>query len=85
MDKQEFLNLNSRQRAVTVDQLDTLMNFCMSPKTGKFAWIVHCIKLVAVFAYIYTRKQIVDEDWESSKQRYQMERIKKHRSDVEED
>ena len=83
--KEDFLFSKSGSRSVTVEQLDQLMNYCLDPKTGRFSWIVHCIKLVAVFAYIYTRKQIVDEDWKYSKQRNQLRRIKNNRSIVEED
>ena len=83
LDKKQFV-INSTQKSLTIDQLDALMVYCLSPKTGKFAWIVHCIKLIAICAYVYTRKQLVEDDWEASKQRYEKSRIVSNRNSVEE-
>jgi len=84
LDKQEFI-VNSTQKSLTIDQLDRLMQWSLDPKSGKFSAIIHCIKIFAVFAYVYTRKQLVDESWHISVQRSNLESIEKNRRAVEEE
>ena len=82
--KEEFLR-NNAQTQVTVEQLDDLMTWVQQPKTFKFSFVIHVIKLFAVFAYLYTRAKILDETWHISKNLHEVDQVKGNRKELESD
>lgn len=73
------------QSKITVEQLDELMEWVLQPKGLKFSWIIHVIKLLAIFAYLYCRNMIIQQTWDISLQKYERDRIKDNRKQVEDD
>lgn len=82
--KSEFIAKHAQSK-ITVEKLDELMDYAMNPKKHKFAWVIHVIKLVSIFLYLFCRKQILDETWEISLQQYEQDRVNKNREVVEDD
>jgi len=70
------------QQTITVEKLDSLMDWAMDPKSGKVAFIFHAIKIFAVFAYVWTRDKLVEEAWHLSRQKYEQERSARNRREV---
>lgn len=60
-----------RTKHITIDQLDEMVNFVLESPNGKYGSIIAGLKLLVIFAYVWTRKRLVDEDMQMFKQEYE--------------
>lgn len=85
METEEKFLAQHAQTKITVEKLDELMDFAMNPKGLRFSWLIHIVKLISVFLYLYCRKQLLKETWTISVQRYEQDMVNNNRAEVEDD
>jgi hypothetical protein len=67
---------------VSVERLDKLMDWVEKNPAGTLEVIVSLAKLAAVFAYIWTRNKLVDQEWEIRKQEYARKQASGNRAEI---
>ena len=71
-----------KNQSITVEQLDEMFFWVMNPRKAKHAWIIHLIKLVAVYLYLFSRSKLVEESWRQEKNEYMKKQILENRDEI---
>lgn len=72
-------------KLVDLASLDKLMGIILDSSTSWFKTILACIQILAFFAYLWARKQIIDEAMMLAKQEYEQGRTNSNRNDLNRD
>lgn len=67
---------------ISVSQLDEMMNWLNKNPTNKLEVIFGLCQMLAVFAYIYVRSKLVDQEWEIQKQKYARDQITDNKQEI---
>lgn len=79
----KFDYIKYKQERLTVERLDSLMDFIMASDSSTFGKIMTVVKLVVAFAYIYTRNKLIDNELLIYKQQLEQDLPAQHDEDNE--
>ena len=76
------LDPNIYRSKVSVERLDQLMEWVDKNPSGTLEVVFALVKLLAVFAYIWTRNKLVDQEWEIRKQEFARKQTIGNRTEI---
>lgn len=68
---------------VSVERLDQLMAWVEKDPVGKLELVLSLVQLLAVFAYIWVRNKLVEQEWESKKQAHLLDSQKQAQKEID--
>jgi len=83
--------VESKPKPITVDRLDELAAFVVNPPPkSKVEAVIAGLKIIMIFAYLYARKRLMDQDMDEAvvaqrKQAYEQQRTQASMAEIKED
>ena len=72
-----------RQKKITLQQIDSLIDLAVVAPTSKMNAIISGVKLLLVAGFLIARAKLVEDEMLASKQEYQRERSRSEQDDLD--